>query len=177
MLSLSEEASQMALHTSERGGSVWPCLAAARGSFRNNGAIYQGKHFLYERHITRYPGSGASMNCFELNSGSEGIYFGNHDESFQCTCHLIEDEKPGKLNVGMVKLPFLAAGNQVTYENFVISAHTGTWHKGVDRYRTWAEKWFKFREKPEAVKNMNGWQRIIMRSQYGENFYTFDDFK
>ena len=175
LLSLSEAASQMALHTSERGGSVWPCLAAARGSFRNNGAIYQGKHFLYERHITRYPGSGASMNCFELNSGSEGIYFGNHDESFQCTCHLIEDEKPGKINVGMVKLPFLAAGNQVTYESFVISAHTGTWHKGVDRYRTWAEKWFKFREKPEAVKNMNGWQRIIMRSQYGENFYTFDD--
>ena len=175
LLSLSEEAAQMALHTSERGGSVWPCLAAARGSFRNNGAIYQGKHFLYERHITRYPGSGASMNCFELNSGSEGIYFGNHDESFQCTCHLIEDEKPGKINVGMVKLPFLAAGNQVTYENFVISAHTGTWHKGVDRYRTWAEKWFKFRETPEAVKNMNGWQRIIMRSQYGENFYTFDD--
>ena len=175
LLSLSEEASQMALHTSERGGSVWPCLAAARGSFRNNGAIYQGKHFLYERHITRYPGSGASMNCFELNSGSEGIYFGNHDESFQCTCHLIEDEKPGKINVGMVKLPFLAAGNQVTYESFVISAHTGTWHKGVDRYRTWAEKWFKFREKPEAVKNMNGWQRIILRSQYGENFYTFDD--
>ena len=175
LLSLSEEASQMALHTSERGGSVWPCLAAARGSFRNNGAIYQGKHFLYERHITRYPGSGASMNCFELNSGSEGIYFGNHDESFQCTCHLIEDEKPGKINVGMVKLPFLAAGNQVTYENFVISAHTGTWHKGVDRYRTWAEKWFKFREISEAVKNMNGWQRIIMRSQYGENFYTFDD--
>lgn len=175
LLSLSEAASQMALHTSERGGSVWPCLAAARGSFRNNGAIYQGKHFLYERHITRYPGSGASMNCFELNSGSEGIYFGNHDESFQCTCHLIEDEKPGKINVGMVKLPFLAAGNQVTYENFVISAHTGTWHKGVDRYRTWAEKWFKFREISEAVKNMNGWQRIIMRSQYGENFYTFDD--
>ena len=175
LLSLSEATSQMALHTSERGGSVWPCLAAARGSFRNNGAIYQGKHFLYERHITRYPGSGASMNCFELNSGSEGIYFGNHDESFQCTCHLIEDEKPGKINVGMVKLPFLAAGNQVTYENFVISAHTGTWHKGVDRYRTWAEKWFKFREISEAVKNMNGWQRIIMRSQYGENFYTFDD--
>ena len=175
LLSLSEATSQMALHTSERGGSVWPCLAAARGSFRNNGAIYQGKHFLYERHITRYPGSGASMNCFELNSGSEGIYFGNHDESFQCTCHLIEDEKPGKINVGMVKLPFLAAGNQVTYESFVISAHTGSWHKGVDRYRTWAEKWFKFRETPEAVKNMNGWQRIIMRSQYGENFYTFDD--
>ena len=173
LLSLSEKASQMALHTPERGGTVWPCLAAARGTFRNHEAPYQGKHYLYERHITRYPGSGAAMNCFELNSGTEGIYFGNHDDSFQLTCHLIEDEKPGKLNLGMVKLPFLSAGNQVTYENFVISAHTGSWHKGADKYRAWAERWFKFRECSESVSKMKGWQRIIMRSQYGENVYPF----
>ena len=174
LLSLSKEASEMALYTSERGGTVWPSLAEARGTFRNHEAIYQGKHFLYERRINRYPSSGAAMNCFELNSGTEGVYFGNHDESFQCTCHLIEDEKPGKLNLGMIKLPFLGAGNQVTYENFVISAHTGTWHKGADKYRAWAEKWFKFHETPESVREMNGWQRIIMRSQYGENFYPFN---
>ena len=173
LLSLSEEASQMALHTSERGGTVWPCLAKAKGRFRNHEAVYQGKHYLYERRITHYPSSGAAMNCFELNSGTEGIYFGNHDESFQCTCHIIEEEKPDRINLGMIKLPFLGAGNQVTYENFVISAHTGTWHKGADKYRTWAEKWFKFRETPEALQNFKGWQRIIMRSQYGENFYPF----
>lgn len=173
LLSLSEEASQMALHTSERGGTVWPSLAAARGSFRNHEADYQGKHYIYERHVTRYPGSGAAMNCFELNNGSEGVYFGNHDESFQITCHLIEEEKPGKINLGMIKLPFLASGNQVKYEGFVISAHSGSWHKGADKYRTWAEKWFKFRERSEAVAAMKGWQRIIMRSQYGENFYPF----
>ena len=175
LLSLSEKASHMTLHTSERAGIVWPDLVSAKGRWRNYEAIYQGKHYLYERRVTRYPGSEASMNFFELNSGTEGIYFGNHDESFQCTCHLIEDEKPGKLNLGMVKLPFLGAGNQVTYENFVISAHTGTWHKGADKYRAWAEKWFKFREHPESVRQMLGWQRIIMRSQYGENFYTFED--
>ncbi|MBR2872111.1 MAG: hypothetical protein IKB99_01320 [Lentisphaeria bacterium] len=175
LLSLSEKASHMTLHTSERAGTVWPDLVSAKGRWRNYEAIYQGKHYLYERRVTRYPGSEASMNFFELNSGTEGIYFGNHDESFQCTCHLIEDEKPGKLNLGMVKLPFLGAGNQVTYENFVISAHTGTWHKGADKYRAWAEKWFKFREHPESVRQMFGWQRLIMRSQYGENFYTFED--
>ena len=174
LISLSEEASQMALHTSERGGTVWPCLASAKGKLRNFGAVYQGKDYLYERHVTRYPGSGAAMNCFELNSGSEGVYFGNHDESFQMTCHLIEEEKTSKLNLGMVKLPFLASGNQVTYENFVISAHTGTWHKGADKYRAWAERWFKFHETPESLRDMKGWQRIIMRSQYGENFYPFD---
>ena len=175
LLSLSEKASHMTLHTSERAGTVWPDLVSAKGRWRNYEAIYQGKHYLYERRVTRYPGSEAAMNFFELNSGSEGLYFGNHDESFQCTCHLIEDEKPGKLNLGMVKLPFLGAGNQVTYENFVISAHTGSWHKGADKYRAWANKWFKFREHPESVRQMLGWQRIIMRSQYGENFYTFAD--
>ncbi len=175
LLSLSKEASHMTLHTSERAGTVWPDLVSAKGRWRNYEAIYQGKHYLYERRVTRYPGSEAAMNFFELNSGSEGLYFGNHDESFQSTCHLIEDEKPGKLNLGMVKLPFLGAGNQVTYENFVISAHTGTWHKGADKYRAWAKKWFKFREHPESVRQMLGWQRIIMRSQYGENFYTFED--
>ena len=175
LLSLSEEASAMSLVTSERGGTVWPSLGASRECFRNHEAPYQGKHHIYERHVTRYPGSSAAMNCFELNSGTEGVYFGNHDESFQFTCHLIEHEKPGKINLGMIKLPFLSAGNQVTYESFVISAHTGTWHKGADKYRTWAEKWFKFREYPEAVRQMKGWQRIIMRSQYGENFHTFDD--
>ena len=174
LISLSEEASQMALHTSERAGTVWPCLASAKGKLRNFGAVYQGKDYIYERRVTRYPGSKAAMNCFELNSGTEGVYFGNHDESFQLTCHLIEEEKPSKLNLGMIKLPFLGAGNQVTYESFVISAHTGTWHKGVDKYRAWAERWFKFHETPESVCEMKGWQRIIMRSQYGENFYPFN---
>ena len=174
LLSLSEEASQMALHTTECGGTVWPCLAAAKGSLRNHEALYQGKHFQYERRIKNYPGAGAAMNFFELNSGSEGLYFGNHDESFQLTCHMIEEEKPSKLNLGMIKLPFLGAGNQVTYGNFILSAHAGSWHKGADKYRQWAERWFKFHEIPESVRKMQGWQRIIMRSQFGENVYPFD---
>ena len=173
LVSLSGEAAKMALHTPEQGGRVWPCLADAKASFRNYSAAYQGQDFVYERRVTRYPGSGASLNCFDLNSGSEGLYFGNHDDSFQTTCHIIELEKPDRINLAMAKFPFLGAGNQVTSEHFIISAHQGSWHKGADKYRAWAESWFKFHTLPDPVRNMNGWQRIIMRSQYGENVYPF----
>ena len=174
LISLSDDASRMALHTSQKGGTVWPCLADCRKQLQTNVAPYRGPDHEYERSIAHYPGSDAALNCFELNSGTEGFYFGNHDDSFQATCHFIELEKPEKINVGMIKIPFLAAGNQVTLENFVISAHAGSWHKGADKYRTWAENWFKFHPIHETIQNMNGWQRVIMRSQYGENFHTFN---
>ena len=172
LFSLSEASAQMAFHTSEQGGTVWPCPAAAlKGDLE---ADCGWGNQLYKRCITRYPGS-AAMNCFELNSGSEGFYFGNHDESFQFTCHLVEEESSGSVKLGMIKLPFLAAGNQVTYEGFVISAHTGSWHKGADKYRGWAEKWFKLHEARESVCNSSGWQRIVMRSQNGEKINSFGD--
>lgn len=174
LISLSEDASKMSLHTSQKGGTVWPSLAGCKELIRNSAEPYKGPDYEYVRSIAHYPGSDAALNCFELNSGSEGFYFGNHDDSFQATCHLVELEKDEKINIGMIKLPFLGAGNQVTLENFIISAHTGSWHKGADKYRAWAENWFKFPVIPESVKNMSGWQRIIMRSQYGENFHPFN---
>ena len=37
-----------------------------------------------------YPGRSCSMNCFELDWGGDGFYFGCHDSSFELTAHLFE---------------------------------------------------------------------------------------
>lgn len=173
LFALSDNAAHMTLHTSESGGRVWPDLVSYRGRLRNFEAIYQGRHFLFERRLSNYPSHSATLNCFILNSETEGIYFGCHDDSFQFNGHMIEEEKNGPMKLGMFKLPFLAEEKSVSYSHYVISYHKGTWHRGAEKYRKWAETWYQFNEIPEAVRRMQGWQRLIMRSQYGEDNYPF----
>jgi hypothetical protein len=120
-----------------------------------------------------YPGSGAATNCFLFATKDEGLYFGSHDPSLQSTLHLFHfhDEQ---LQAGFVKYPFLATGQKFASAEFVLSPYSGTWHVASKKYRTWANTWFSAPKQPEWVRRMTGWQRIILKTQFGEVLHPYN---
>jgi hypothetical protein len=133
---------------------------------------YMAKDNMEVRMSTIYPGY-AATNAFVLENDSEGLYFGSHDLTFQYTLHLLAADNEG-LIPGMVKYPFIAAGQSWQAGGYVLSPYQGSWHMGAKKYRTWANIWFKPQAPLKMVENMNGWQRIIMRHQYGEIHYRYN---
>ena len=58
----------------------------------------------------------------------------------------------------------------------MVRLHHGDWHDDARVYRAWADaNWWSQTPRPEWVDQMHGWQRIIMKHQYGEVFYRYRD--
>jgi hypothetical protein len=119
-----------------------------------------------------YPGVSAAMNCFVFAGPKEGLYFGSHDPSLQNTLHLFR-ALGDALEAGFVKYPFLAARGTFTTAPFVLSPYAGTWHVAARKYRRWADTWFSPPRQPDWVRRMTGWQRIILKHQYGEVLHPY----
>ena len=120
-----------------------------------------------------YPGVHAATNCFVFDAKSEGLYFGSHDPSLQSTLHLLRllgDE----LEAGFVKYPFLNAGQKFASAEYILSPYSGAWHVAAKKYRAWANSWFHPPRLPDWVRQMTGWQRIILIHQYGEVLHPYN---
>lgn len=133
---------------------------------------YMAKDNFEIRRSSMYPGF-ASTNAFVLENDNEGLYFASYDPSFQFTLHLLGADERG-LNPAMVKYPFIKQGGSWKAENYVLSPYLGSWHVAADKYKSWASEWFGQRRVNPEIEKMNGWQRIIMRHQYGEVHYRYD---
>lgn len=121
-----------------------------------------------------YPGrSSCSVNFFVLDWGADSFYYGCHDPQFEMTQHVFELEND-RVNVFMARYPFLGGGDTWTCDSLVVSAFAGDWFKGAEKYRKWADSWFVPPEIPEFIRNGAGWQRIILRHQYGELLFPYD---
>ena len=129
-----------------------------------------------------YP-SPLTMNYYVLDDKTCSLYFANHDAEFEKTLHLVRARKNGGkgdfsycgIDFAMAKYPFLKSGESKKFADFVISAHAGDWHVSAKKYRKWAENsWYKHVPIPNDFKKSNGWQRIILRHQYGSVLYRYD---
>ncbi len=133
---------------------------------------YMAKDNYEVRMSSLYPGM-AAANAFVFENGSDCLYFGSHDMSFQYTMHLMGATDKG-LSPMMVKYPMISAGESWNCKGYVIAPYSGTWHVAAKKYRAWADAWFKPDTSSKLVRDINGWQRIIMRHQYGEIHYRYD---
>jgi len=120
-----------------------------------------------------YPGW-AATNCFSFAGPDQGLYLGCHDPSFEHTGHQIRSYG-GEMEAGFVRYPHLRCGESAALDAFVIMPYLGAWHRAADRYRAWAESWYKAAVPPGWVRQMKGWQRIILKHQYGDIHYRYDD--
>jgi len=123
---------------------------------------------------TLYPGGGAATNCFAFAGKDEGLYFGSHDPAFQHTLHLFRLQGED-IETGFAKYPFLNTGKTYAVDGYVISPYGGDWHVAAKKYRAWANTWFKAVSKPAWVENMAGWQRVILKHQYGEVLHPYSE--
>jgi hypothetical protein len=122
-----------------------------------------------------YPGR-SGMNFYMLvdDESERGVYLGSHDLTFQKTLHLMR-KRQDQIDMMMVKYPFVKPGESTRIEGFILSPFEGSWHRGADIYRDWSKSWLEHHETPDWIKKMNGWQRIILRHQYGEQLFKYQD--
>jgi hypothetical protein len=156
---------------------IWSSLGGQR--FNDPKATVRSRHTRYMapdqngiKMGAMYPGAAAATNCFVFAGEKEGLYLGSHDPSLQSTLHLfrlVNDD----LQTGFVKYPFLATGAKWASADFVLSPYSGNWHVASKKYRAWANCWFVPPKQPEWVKKMTGWQRIILKHQYGEVLHPY----
>ena len=176
IIKLSEEAENFAWRNSQQAGTVHPSIAEWKNAKLNAAPGYQGLDELFKREILHYPGKMATTNSFILDGKTQGVYFGSHDKSFQITLHIAQANVPDKsVDMMMVKLPFLKSGAVFKCDDFVLAPYIGSWHKGADIYRKFLKENIQLPQRHERVKFFTGWQRIILRTQYGENLFTYSD--
>ncbi len=121
----------------------------------------------------------ATMGWFGIESNGKFLYVGRHDDKFRL-CFLTVKQRihsePSNLMVGTDHFPMAKKGESVEIPATTIGIIDGDWRAAADYYRAWADRtFFCVVEKDKWVREMTGWQRIIMRSQYGEDYYRASD--
>lgn len=121
----------------------------------------------------------ATMSWYGVESDGRFLYVGRHDEKARaCFLTVKQRIRSAQLNLmfGVNNMPMARPGESFEMSSTVIGILDGDWRSGADYYRAWAENTFyTVPEKEKWVKELTGWQRIIMRSQYGEDYYKASD--
>lgn len=126
----------------------------------------------------RYPGD-AAMGWFGLQSGGHFLYMGRHDPKLKICVLSVgvspRDHNP-RLLIAISHIPCAKKGETVTTTKCFVSLNEGDWRTGSDIYGGYARaNWYTPPVVPEWVKNITGWQRVILRHQFGEVLFTYDD--
>ena len=147
-------------------------------------ALYMTPAQKFRQYDLQYPRN-AAANCFAFVGGSDGIYFGSHDESLQQTWHGLRaypEESIGhvtsdftRLEAGFYRYPNVMCGESWSNCASVVVPYKGDWTATSRIYRQWADGWWHHESVPKWVQDMTGWQRIIFKHQYGEYLRRYTD--
>lgn len=118
-----------------------------------------------------YPAN-TTANIYVLTEADDTLAVMSFDTTFQNTLQLLRKRKSA-IDATLVKYPFLRPGQSVSIAGYRLAPVAGDWHAAAALYRAWCDSWMKIPEKPESVRNLNGWHRLIMRHQYGKQLYHY----
>ncbi|MBE6928782.1 MAG: hypothetical protein E7463_00745 [Ruminococcaceae bacterium] len=121
-----------------------------------------------------------SMPWIGLQSGDKLLYLGWHSDKWRQFSALTGCEPRGSQEEYLIctlsSYPAVYPGETVRYDGFVLAGFDGDWHQACNFYRAWADSsWNQPVNRQEGFKSINGWQRIILKHQYGEIFHTYDE--
>jgi len=121
----------------------------------------------------------ASMCWFGVQSGGHFLYVGRHDSQSRIatlSAGLAPRNADPRLILSISNYLLAQSGEKLESAHSVVSLNEGDWRTGSDIYGNWARSnWYFVPKKPDWVQNMTGWQRIILRHQYGEVFFRYKD--
>ncbi|WP_321473894.1 DUF6259 domain-containing protein [uncultured Paludibaculum sp.] len=123
-----------------------------------------------------YPGH-ATMDWYELTNDRRGIYFASYDPSFLSGSLLVSRmfTEGGSMTYSFVKYAFVRPGETWQSGQYVTAPHPGTWHASAGKYRQWANTWFRHDAPPDWVAHFKGMLLVILRQQYGDVMWHYDD--
>lgn len=125
-----------------------------------------------------YPGQ-MSMPWIGVQSGDKYLYMGWHCKTWRQSSFEVGTE-PRESDERYViytisSYPAVKPGEKIIYDDFVLAGFDGDWRDGCDFYRSWADEEWNHPVRKESTKQIMGWQRIILKHQYGEIFHTYAD--
>lgn len=119
-----------------------------------------------------------SMAWFGVESNGHFLYVGRHDEQFRtCSFSLgtAARMQQNELIFNVSQYPAVEKGEKIRMGRGYVALFHGSWKQGADFYKSWAKNYCPVAEIPDWVKNMTGWQRIILKHQFGRIFFTYRD--
>ncbi len=153
-----------------RAPNPWKVLEKMTGDYYAHNEYEIFWHLHYPR---------ATMSWLGIESGKHFLYMARYDEQMR-HCFLTVRQRihsePLNLTLGIDHFPMARPGEALTLPAGVVGVLDGDWRTAADRYRKWADKaFYRAPDKAKWVQEMTGWQRVIMRSQYGEDYYKAED--
>ncbi len=116
----------------------------------------------------------AAANCYLLTEPENTLGIMSFDPTAQNTLHLLR-KRGEEIDATLVKYPFLRPGESTRITGYRLAPVCGDWHAAATQYRAWCDRWMRIPEKPESIRNSNGWHRLIMRHQYGKQLFHYRD--
>ena len=126
-----------------------------------------------------YPGW-ISLPWMVLESGGKNLYMGFHSDVWRYFSFVTEAEPRHVKNehfiMGICTYPAVKSGERITYDGFTVALFDSDWREAADFYKEWAQKaWLEPAMPKESVRHLCGWQRIILKHQYGAIFNDYSD--
>jgi len=133
-----------------------------------------------------YPGQ-LSMPWICWQNGKHTLALSRRDEVCRITGFVTgtgpREEKDTRWIMSVSSYPAVVPGETLTLEGYRLAVYDTDWREEADSYRAWSNRTYladivdengRIRRK-ESIKPLHGWQRIILKHQYGEIFHTYHD--
>ncbi len=126
---------------------------------------------------TYYSNVGMILPFVDISGKDCGISYINHGEKPRAGGVVVENLDPEPNGFAMsfswVHMPFVENDQMWTSPPIGIGVHSGDWHATSERYRTWANKWWRAPATPEALRESIGFQTVQMRTFEGLPNFMF----
>lgn len=119
-----------------------------------------------------YPGE-MSMAWQGVEIGDRFLYLARHDPEFRGA--LFSAGVPSRDPDGELWLAVVSPTDRAAIDtgDVAVGLLEGDWQAGAGIYRRWAANWYA--GPPAGHTKLQGWQRIIMRHQFGAKQFHYDD--
>lgn len=146
----------------------WAWLENMSGAYYNHDEYEVHTNLIYPR---------ASMSWYGIQSKDKFLYICREDPEMRfCWLSLRHKIHGDNISCNMLHFPMARPGEKITEPSTVVGVLDGDWREGARVYRAWADKNFFTAPKiDDWMRHMTGFQRVIMRSQYGEDHYKPED--
>ncbi len=130
--------------------------------------------------VMPYPSVGMTMPWLAFAAGEYTLYIADHAPEMNMVAFVAGTQARGctdaELYFAISHYPAATCGEVVHGGHSVLKLFRGDWRLCAEYYRRWSESvWYEAHERPQWIDRMTGWQRVIMKHQYGEIFFRYAD--
>jgi hypothetical protein len=122
---------------------------------------------------------GMQLPFFDVSGETGGMSYICYQEQPRLGGMVFEnvDREPNEMSMSWswVHYPFVKPNQTWTSPRIGLSVHQGKWHHTADRYRKWADAWWRPARSPKRLYDTLGMQTVQIRGLDGKPLYRYED--